>query len=252
MASALIKTLSPAEVETFQRGLVAIDNLTLPDEQKALIRQLLEDGKRVGVEQVKWIWQLAEERVRSTPGLQAHTVWIEEGSEQAGFKHLLKHQAEFPQNDNGEVELIEIAEATSKVGTWVGNLGGEARKKKQKSGSPPARPIYLLIYKTQPLAVAISIGSNGFVVGMNRQSWDENIGKLPTGTSVGWWPEPPPTPDRTKEKYWTYDGTGYAEVENGVVGARVVAYPIKAWIFVEQSQEWRFYDEKGNRQERKA
>jgi hypothetical protein len=34
----------------------------------------------------------------------------------------------------------------------------------------------LLIYKDTPLVAAITISNDSFVVGMNKQSWEDNIG----------------------------------------------------------------------------
>ncbi|KAF2685949.1 hypothetical protein K458DRAFT_266741, partial [Lentithecium fluviatile CBS 122367] len=119
------------------------------------------------------------------PGLQAHTIWVEEGNEKAGFNHMLKHESEFSRDGIGGIELIEVAEAATKVGTRVSFQAGTTRK---KAGAASGRPIFLLIYKEIPLAVAISIGSNGFVVGMNRQSWEKNLGEIPLA-SIPQWPE---------------------------------------------------------------
>lgn len=58
-------------------------------------------------------------------------------------------------------ELIEAA-------TTVGYPGGEQSAGKRKSGQD--RSVFALHSHKIPLAVAISVGSNRFIVGMNRSS----------------------------------------------------------------------------------
>ncbi len=62
--------------------------------------------------------------------------------------------------------MLEAPRKTAEAATTVGYPGGE-----QKGGmNTPGRPIFGPSFYGQPLAVAISVGSNGFVVGMNRSS----------------------------------------------------------------------------------
>jgi len=42
-----------------------------------------------------------------------------------------------------------------------------------QGGMQRSRPILLLYFYDKPIAVAISIGSNGFVVGMNPRNFDD-------------------------------------------------------------------------------
>jgi hypothetical protein len=47
-----------------------------------------------------------------------------------------------------------------------------------------SRPIYGLFFYNEPLAVAVQVGSNGFVVSMNRKSLDGLVEKNPQHGSV--------------------------------------------------------------------
>ncbi|OAX82789.1 hypothetical protein ACJ72_02861 [Emergomyces africanus] len=62
-------------------------------------------------------------------------------------------------------QLTEVAEAATTVGYPGGQQGG------YKKG--PGRPIFALAFYEKLVAVAISVGSKGFVVGMNRSSLDQ-------------------------------------------------------------------------------
>ena len=74
---------------------------------------------------------------------------------------MLKHAEEFEQLGIQETELEEVARSATTMGDFAGSQGGNSRGR-------TGRPVLLLVYKDTPLAVAISIGSNGFIVGMNR------------------------------------------------------------------------------------
>ncbi len=56
---------------------------------------------------------------------------------------------------------MEVCEAATQIGLHMGNQGKRA-----------GRPIFGMFFRGQPLAVAVTVGKNGFVVGMNRQSYE--------------------------------------------------------------------------------
>lgn len=87
---------------------------------------------------------------------------------------MLKHAKEFEELGIPTTQLAEVAEATTTVG-----IPGDAQS---KWGA--GRPILGIFFHEKPLAVAVSVGSNGFVVGMNRSSWEKfkKESKLDDGT----------------------------------------------------------------------
>jgi hypothetical protein len=78
---------------------------------------------------------------------------------------MLNHRAEFEKLGVPASKLMEVAEAA----TTRGYYGGI-----QPCCKAPGRPIFGLFFHGKPLAVAISIGTNGFIVGMNSS----NLSKL--------------------------------------------------------------------------
>lgn len=78
---------------------------------------------------------------------------------------MLDHAHEFRKFDITNDQLPEVAEAATKI--WIlGFLQG-------KKGNELDRPIFALNFYGKPLAVAVSVGSNGFVIGMNGSSLDK-------------------------------------------------------------------------------
>ena len=66
-------------------------------------------------------------------------------------------------------KLMELVEASTQVGKPLGQQGSGSR----------FRPILGLFFYDQPLAVAVQVGSNGFVVSMNKKSLDDVVKKNP-------------------------------------------------------------------------
>jgi hypothetical protein len=69
---------------------------------------------------------------------------------------------------------MELAEASTSVGLQVGSQGRRGR----------ARPIFGLFFYGEPVAVAVQVGSNGFVVSMNPSTLDKVVKKNPQHGSV--------------------------------------------------------------------
>ncbi|KAA8910104.1 hypothetical protein FN846DRAFT_775552 [Sphaerosporella brunnea] len=113
-------------------------------------------------EKVLRIWQLAD--VTRIPGLTKSIIWVEKGNNTAGLEHILRHAPDFEKEGVvGGDKLMELAEAATKVG----------RQGEKGQGKGGGRPIFGLSFHGQPLAVAISVGSNGYVVGMNPSSLEK-------------------------------------------------------------------------------
>lgn len=69
---------------------------------------------------------------------------------------------------------MELAEASTSIGLPMGIQGQRGR----------SRPIYGLFFYGKPLAVAVQVGSNGFVVSMNKHSLEELTRRNPQHGSV--------------------------------------------------------------------
>jgi hypothetical protein len=90
----------------------------------------------------------------------------ETGDSKAGLQHILEgHSKEFEKYQ--PEQLTELAEASTSIGLPMGIQGKKGR----------SRPIYGLFFYNEPLAVAVQVGSNGFVVSMNKKSLDDLVGK---------------------------------------------------------------------------
>lgn len=173
----------PSELSSDERSIVeeaerVIQALTLSADAKRLIREMIAQPVKMSIPNVIDIWELGQGRRESIPGLKSHVVWLEEGNDKAGYQHMLKHADEFRQLGISQNELVEVAKAATQVGDVVGSQRGKSR-------TGPGRPIFLMIYKDIPVAVAISIGSNGFLVGMNRQAFDKYLKEGPPINNLG-------------------------------------------------------------------
>ncbi|KAJ6024734.1 hypothetical protein N7540_005531 [Penicillium herquei] len=153
-----------------------ITELSIPNEWKTLLRGLLDKGVRVTVQDVQRVWQLALGRVDQIDGLVSQTLWVETGStghRGAGLQHILEHHSqEFAQYE--PQQLVELAEASTSVGLRIGTQGRRAR----------TRPIFGLFFYGEPVAIAVQVGSNGFVVSMNRSSLEKVVKSNPRHGSI--------------------------------------------------------------------
>lgn len=95
------------------------------------------------------------------------------GPRGAGIQHILeKHSKEFAKYE--PQQLVELAEASTSVGLYVATHGQGTR----------TRPIFGLFFYGEPVAVAIQVGSNGFVVSMNPVTLEKVIRRNPRHGSV--------------------------------------------------------------------
>lgn len=93
----------------------------------------------------------------------------------AGLQHILEqHSKEFREYEPRQ--LVELAEASTSIGLHMG-IQVQAR-------TSSTRPIFGLMFHGKPLAVAVQVGSNGFVVSMNKRSLDELVKENPRHGSV--------------------------------------------------------------------
>ena len=160
------------ENEYIEKLLDSLDSIEGLDEaSKALIRRALSVPKppKMTPQDIMKVWEVERSEIAKLPGVHATIFWIEEGNTNAGYKHILAHKEDFDNVGIPENRLLELAEATTTVGKASGKFQG-----KQRAKLPP-RPILLLYFYEHPVAVAISVGNNGFVVGMNPANFDRTI-----------------------------------------------------------------------------
>ena len=139
-----------------------IDALNLSPTQKELIKLAAAGHVKMNMENIIRIWQVDKQQI---PGLKRQFLWVEDNKPNVGYQHMLNHANEFREFDITNDQLPEVAEAATKIGI-LGFLQG-------KRGNETDRPVFGLNFYGNPLAVAISVGNNGFVIGMNASSLDK-------------------------------------------------------------------------------
>ena len=122
-------------------------------EGKALIKSLEGKGIKCNPNDVVVITQDSNGRI----------VWLEKGKSGAngsGLKHIVeKHEKEFAKQGISKKETPQYLMAAIKNGKIVGH-----------QGRGKTRPIYEFTYKGKKRRVAITSGSNGYIVGANPAS----------------------------------------------------------------------------------
>ena len=85
-------------------------------------------------------------------------VWLETGTDYAGYNHIeQRHLSEFQSQGISKEELPNYILEAVHQGNIVGYQG--------------PKPIYEFVYEGQTRRVAIGISNNGFIVGANPKSW---------------------------------------------------------------------------------
>lgn len=132
-------------------GRVPESGLNAP--QRAMVDQLINDGIKISPEKVVTIMKTPEGRI----------VWLEKGTTTAtaekpsGLAHIVeRHGTEFAQKGISEDQIPELLTRAIQGGNIIGNQG--------KGNS---RPIYQIDYRGASFKIAITIGSNGYIVGAN-------------------------------------------------------------------------------------
>jgi hypothetical protein len=139
---------------------------------------------------------------------------------------MLTHAGEFAAVGIPKDDLIELAQAVTSAGTFVTIQN--------------TRSVFVLIYKNIPLAVAITVGSNGFVVGMNRRRFRDlmkkdkrhidQVGRWKSATGdihcespafEGWVYR---TATQPSSVYWEY-------IKRGTVGRTATSEPKGEWVY---------------------
>jgi hypothetical protein len=154
---------------------------TLPEGWEEMAAEVVQKGLKISSERVIRISRLTAKRI---PNISAGIAWVEIGYQRfnamrmlmkgAGFLHMLKHRKESEELGVQPSQLPELAEAATTIGTYAGIQKDEGRV-----------ILGLASYGMQ-MALAITVGSNGFVVGMNldnkrsRRDFAELVG-IPEG-----------------------------------------------------------------------
>jgi hypothetical protein len=86
-------------------------------------------------------------------------VWLEKGDIMAGLIHIYKHAAEFEAKGIAQSQLPEFIIKSVSEGEIVAYQGKDT-----------GRPIYEITFNGKRYRVAITTGSNGFIVGANPVS----------------------------------------------------------------------------------
>ncbi|KAF8961092.1 hypothetical protein BDZ97DRAFT_1830250 [Flammula alnicola] len=127
--------------------------------QEALVKDAQKKGVKMDAASLMNIWKISH----IIEGVATDILFLEEGNEKAGMKHIWgRHSKEFTQKGISEGEIPHLMEQATTGGSPVAFQG------KNKG-----RPIFKTSHNGQALFVAISIGSNGFVVGANPCSKPE-------------------------------------------------------------------------------
>jgi hypothetical protein len=118
------------------------------DEVQRLKDELARSGAKVSLDKI----------VRIARTTQGTIVWLEEGSDKSGLRHILSHAEDFANKGVAETEIPDLVMKAVTEGKVVGVAGKD-------------REVYEVVFNGVRQFVAVSVGSNGYVVGANPVSW---------------------------------------------------------------------------------
>ena len=122
---------------------------TLAAERQHLIDELAKNGVKFTPENIVAIARDSSGRI----------VFLETGTSKAGLAHIVgEHGAEFAAKGIPEDQVPEFVMRAVTEGTQVG-----------VQGRAPGRPIYQVIFNDKVYKVAVTVGSNGYIVGANMR-----------------------------------------------------------------------------------
>jgi hypothetical protein len=116
----------------------------------ALIAELKAAREKFSESDLLWIFKNNEGRI----------IFLEKGNSTAGLEHILNHKNDFINKGIKDIDISDFIMQALKENKIVGY-----------QGTGTGRPIYELIYRGKKQQVAITTGSNGFVVGANPISF---------------------------------------------------------------------------------
>lgn len=119
-------------------------------EGKALINEVLDNGLKITVSDVIGITRDSNNNI----------IWLEKGhlgEKSSGLAHILDaHESDFNKKGISSSNIPDFILTAVSKGSIVGY-----------QGKGTGRPIYKVIYNNEEYKVAITIGSNGYIVGAN-------------------------------------------------------------------------------------
>ena len=122
-------------------------------EGKALIDEVLSNGDKISPDKVVMITRDPNGKI----------VWLEEGNNSSGLKHIIKeHGHEF----NGKGISNEDIPDYVLEAVYQGNIVGTQGKRNP-------RTVYEFVYNGVKQRIAVQVGSNGYIVGANPKSMKE-------------------------------------------------------------------------------
>ena len=121
-------------------------------EYAKLIKELDESGKKFSSENIVAITRTKDDRL----------IWLETGNKDAGLEHVIQHAEQFAAQGIPQSQIANFIITAARDGKIIGY-----------QGRGQGRPIYELDFNGKTYRVAITIGSNGFIVGANPRSINE-------------------------------------------------------------------------------
>lgn len=134
---------------TFDKAVGKKLETTLAEDRQHLIDELAKNGVKFTPENIVAIARDSSGRI----------VFLETGTSKAGLAHIVgEHGAEFAAKGIPEDQVSDFVMRAVTEGTQVG-----------VQGRPPGRPIYQLVFNDKVYKVAVTVGSNGYIVGANMR-----------------------------------------------------------------------------------
>jgi hypothetical protein len=123
----------------------------------ALVAEVRQLGHKISAERVVRIGRDHRQRI----------VWLETGDANAGMYHVLNANRvrEFRDAGVAEVDIVDLVFRAATEGAPVGTTGRD-------------RPVFAVRYRGQHIRVAVTIASNGFIVGANPISANKKLKPL--------------------------------------------------------------------------
>lgn len=129
------------------RAIAAMERIAPTLLRNKLLDELAAKGVKFSRDDIIAVWKDAEGNI----------VFLEKGTDKAGLAHIVaEHGPEFAAQGIGEAELPGFLQEALTDGTRIGY-----------QGKGVGRPIYELMWQGKMVKVAITVGSNGYIVGAN-------------------------------------------------------------------------------------
>ncbi|RJO71001.1 hypothetical protein D5S18_25695 [Nocardia panacis] len=116
-------------------------------DREALIHELQQAGVKFDPDKLVRIGRNADGKI----------IFLEQGNPRAGLQHVLSHANDFANKGIPENEIADVVMKAVTQGERVGVSGRD-------------RPIYQIMHNGTLIRVAVTVGSNGFIVGANPVS----------------------------------------------------------------------------------